>query len=114
MNTVKLIGNVGTNPNIRNFETKKLASFSLATNQTYENNSNEKVKNTQWHNIVAWGKMAEVCEKIIEKGKFVAIEGRIQTRHFTNKENKKVYITEIIVTKVDEVLNENKTKVFFL
>ncbi len=114
MNSVKLIGNVGNTPNIRNFETSKLASFSLATKQTYENKDNEEVNNTQWHNIVAWGKMAEACEKIIEKGKFVAIEGRIQTRHYTNKENQKLYITEIIVTKVDEVKSEKKAKVFFL
>jgi single-strand DNA-binding protein len=114
MNSVKLIGNVGNEPSIKNFERSKLASFSLATKFSYENKDQEEVSNTQWHKIVAWGKMADECEKIVEKGKLVAIEGRIQTRHYTNKDNQKVYITEIIVSKVDEVETPKKTKVFFL
>jgi single-strand DNA-binding protein len=112
MNTVKLIGNVGTNPNIRSFERSKLASFSLATKETYENQKQEEITNTQWHNIVAWGKVAEQCEALIAKGKFVSVEGKIQTRNYINKENRKVYVTEILATKVEEVATKSKT--FFL
>ena len=112
MNTVKLIGNVGNNPNIRAFEKSKLASFSLATKDTYENQNQEEITNTQWHNIVAWGKVAEQCEELITKGKFVSIEGKLQTRNYVNKENRKVYITEVLATRVEEVAV--KTKTFFL
>jgi single-strand DNA-binding protein len=114
MNSVKLVGNVGQEVNIRNFDTSKLASFSLATKETYENKQNEEVSSTQWHNIVAWGKVADQCEKLIAKGKFVSIEGKLQTRHYLNKENKKVYITEVLAMKIDEVITKQKTKTFFL
>ena len=114
MNTVKLIGSVGNNPNIRTFERNKLASFSLATKETFENQNQEEVTNTQWHNIVAWGKVADQCEELIAKGKFILIEGKLQTRNYLNKENKKVYITEVLATKVEEVATKPKTKTFFL
>jgi single-strand DNA-binding protein len=114
MNTVKLIGNVGNNPNIRTFERSKLASFSLATKETYENQDSEEITKIQWHNIVAWGKIAEQCEALIGKGKFILIEGKLQTRNYLNKENKKVYITEVLATKVEEVATKPKTKTFFL
>ena len=114
MNTVKLIGNVGNNPNIRTFEKSKLASFSLATKESYENQNQEEITNTQWHNIVAWGKIAEQCEELIAKGKFVSIEGKLQTRNYLNKENRKVYITEILATKVEEIRAKTKTNTFFL
>jgi single-strand DNA-binding protein len=68
MNTVKLIGNVGNEVNVLTFENGKKASFSLATNETYTNKKNEEVKNTTWHNVVAWGKVAEVCADLVSKG----------------------------------------------
>jgi single-strand DNA-binding protein len=114
MNTVKLIGNVGNNPNIRTFEKSKLASFSLATKETYENQNQEEITNTQWHNIVAWGRVAEECEQMIAKGKFISIEGKLQTRNYLNKENRKVYVTEVLAIKVEEVETKTKTKTFFL
>ncbi len=103
MNTVKLIGNVGIEVNVLTFDNGKKASFSLATNETYTNKKNEEVKNTTWHNVVAWGKVAEVCADLVSKGKLVSIEGKLNYRNYVNKENKTVYVTEIIANKVTEV-----------
>ncbi len=103
MNTVKLIGNVGNEVNVLTFDNGKKASFSLATNETYTNKNNEEVKNTTWHNVVAWGKVAEVCADLVSKGKLVSIEGKLNYRNYVNKENKTVYVTEIIAYKVTEV-----------
>ena len=103
MNTVKLIGNVGNEVNVLTFDNGKKASFSLATNETYTNKNNEEVKNTTWHNVVAWGKVAEVCADLVSKGKLVSIEGKLNYRNYINKENKTVYVTEIIAYKVTDV-----------
>jgi single-strand DNA-binding protein len=103
MNTVKLIGNVGNEVNVLSFDNGKKASFSLATNETYTNKKNEEVKNTTWHNIVAWGKVAEVCADLVSKGKLVSVEGKLNYRNYVSKENKTVYVTEIIAYKVTEV-----------
>jgi single-strand DNA-binding protein len=103
MNTVKLIGNVGNEVNVLSFDNGKKASFSLATNETYTNKKNVEVKNTTWHNVVAWGKVAEVCADLLSKGKLVSIEGKLNYRNYINKENKTVYVTEIIAYKVTDV-----------
>ncbi len=77
-NKVQLIGNVGNAPEVRHLESgKKVASFSLATNEIYKNSKGEKVQNTQWHNIVAWGNTAEIVEQYVGKGKEIAIEGKL-------------------------------------
>jgi single-strand DNA-binding protein len=103
MNTVKLIGNVGSEVNVLSFENGKKASFSLATTESYTNKKNEEVKNTAWHNVVAWGKIAEICEDLVSKGKLVSIEGKLNYRNYVNKEEKTVYVTEIIAYRVSEV-----------
>jgi single-strand DNA-binding protein len=103
MNTVTLIGNAGNNLQIFKFEKSKKASFSLATNEKFKQNNEEKTV-TSWHNVIAWGKIAEQCEALISKGKFVKVEGKLVYRNFTNKDNQKVYITEIQAYKVEEVL----------
>lgn len=96
-NKVQLIGNLGNNPEVIVTENgKKLAKFSIATNETYKNAKGEKITDTQWHNIVAWGKTADIVENYITKGKEVAIEGRLTTRSYDTKEGEKRYITEII------------------
>ena len=75
-NKVQLIGRVGQDPEILNLETgKKLAKFSIATNDNYTNAKGEKVEHTDWHNVVAWGKTAEIVEQFVNKGKEIAIEG---------------------------------------
>ena len=89
-NKVQLIGNLGNSPEVRTTETgKKLVKFSVATNEIYRNASGEKVKETQWHNLIAWGKTAEV-----------AIEGKLINRNYTDKEGNKKYVTEIQVNEL--------------
>ncbi len=96
-NKVQLIGHLGQDPEIVNLESgKTLAKFSLATNESYKNADGDKVTDTQWHNIVAWGKTAEIIEKYISKGKEVAVEGRLRNRSYETKEGEKRYITEIV------------------
>ncbi|MEX0315586.1 single-stranded DNA-binding protein [Flagellimonas sp.] len=95
-NKVQLIGNLGNDPEIVLMESgSKLAKFSLATNETYKNSEGEKVTDTQWHNIVAWGKTAEIAESYLEKGKEVMIEGKLVHRSYETKEGEKRYITEV-------------------
>lgn len=97
-NSVRLIGNLGTNPEVKEFESgKKVARFTLATNETYKNQKGEKVTDTCWHNLVIWGKTAEIAEKYLEKGSEVAIEGKLTSRSYTNKDGEKKHITEIVV-----------------
>ncbi|MCP9749568.1 single-stranded DNA-binding protein [Ferruginibacter sp. HRS2-29] len=101
-NKVQLIGNLGNAPEIKNTESgKKLAKFSVATTETYRNAQGDKVKETQWHNLIAWGKVADIIERYLKKGSEVAIEGKLVTRNYTDKEGVKKYITEI---QVDELL----------
>lgn len=96
-NKVQLIGNVGREPEIVNLESgKKLAKFSVATNENYKNASGERVTDTQWHNIVAWGKTAELIEKYVNKGKEVGVEGKLTTRTWDDKDGTKHYFTEVI------------------
>jgi len=96
-NKVQLIGNLGNDPEIINLDSgKKLAKFSVATNESYKNSSGEKVTDTQWHNVIAWGKTAEIIETYLTKGKEVAIEGKLTSRSYEDKEGQKKYITEIV------------------
>ena len=95
-NKVQLIGNLGQAPEIKTFESgKKKARFSIATSESYRNAKGEKVKETQWHNVIAWGKLAEIVEKYLTKGKEVAIEGKLVSRTYNDKEGNKKYISEI-------------------
>ena len=100
-NSVRLIGNLGQDPEIRNLEgDKKLAKFSIATKEIYKNDAGEKVTETQWHNLSAWGNTATIAEKYLKKGKEVAIEGKLVTRSYTDKEGIKKYATEILVNEI--------------
>lgn len=97
-NRVQLIGNLGRDPEIKNFDGgKKMVKVSVATNETYKNTAGEKVTETNWHNLVAWGKTAELAEKYLKKGSEVAVDGRLVTRSYDDKEGAKHYITEVIV-----------------
>ena len=96
-NKVQLIGNLGNDPEIIALESgRKLAKFSLATNESYKDVNGEKQTKTDWHNIVAWGKTAEIIEKYVTKGKEVAVEGKLTTRSYETKEGEKRYITEVV------------------
>ncbi|MBA5791980.1 single-stranded DNA-binding protein [Flavobacterium sp. xlx-214] len=99
-NSVRLIGRVGNTPETKNFDNGNKVSFSLATNDFYYNDKNEKVESTQWHNIVAWGKTAEIIQKYVEKGKEIAIEGKITYRTYEDKDKIKRTITEIVAHEV--------------
>ncbi len=100
-NKVQLIGNLGNAPEVRNTESgKKLVRFSLATNEQYKNAKGERVTETQWHNLIAWGKVADIAEKFLIKGTEVAIEGKLVSRNYMDKEGNKKYITEIQVNEL--------------
>ncbi|MFT4699079.1 MAG: single-strand DNA-binding protein [Flavobacteriaceae bacterium] len=100
-NKVQLIGNLGNDPEIITLDSgKKLAKFNIATNETYKNAQGEKVTDTQWHNVVAWGKTAEIIETYITKGKEVAVEGKLTSRSYEDKEGQKKYITEVVCNEI--------------
>lgn len=95
-NKVQLIGNLGKDPEVVQLENGgKLAKFSLATNESYKNNKGERITETQWHNVVAWGKLAEIVENYLTKGKEVAVEGKLTHRSYETKEGEKRYVTEV-------------------
>lgn len=100
-NKVQLIGNLGNAPEVKTLESgKKMVRFSVATNEVYRNAKGEKITETQWHNLVAWGKIAEIVEKYLDKGKEIAIEGKLINRSYNDKEGNKKYITEIQVNEL--------------
>lgn len=100
-NKVQLIGNLGQNPEIKTLDGgKKMAKFSLATSEVYRNAQGEKVKETQWHNIVVWGKVAEIVEKYLTKGSEVAVEGKLTNRSYNDKDGNKKYFTEVQVNEL--------------
>jgi single-strand DNA-binding protein len=98
-NRVQLIGNLGMDPEVKKFENDRtIAKFSLATSQSYNNAQGEKVKDTQWHNLVVWGKLAETAGKYLKKGAEIAAEGKIIYRTYESKDGQTKYITEIVVS----------------
>ena len=97
-NRVQLIGNLGMDPEVKSLDGgRKLAKFSVATSQSYVNAKGDRVKDTQWHNIIAWGKLAEIAEKYLRKGIEVALEGKIVYRQYEGKNGDKKYISEIVL-----------------
>lgn len=97
-NKVQLIGKLGFDPEVKNIEGgRKLAKFSMATNEIYRNAKGEKVEETQWHRLIAWGKVAEIAEKYLAKGAEVAIEGKLVNNNYIDKDGNKRYSTEIVV-----------------
>ena len=95
-NSVQLIGRLGKDPEVKEFSNSKKASFTIATTDTYKNQKGEKVEDTQWHNVVIWGKLAGVAEKYLKKGQEIAIEGKLIHRAYETNGAKK-YVTEINV-----------------
>ncbi len=95
-NHVQLIGNVGQEPTVTNLESgKKVARFSLATNENYKDSKGEKQTDTNWHTVVAWGKTAEIIEKYVNKGKEVGIVGKLKTSTYETEEGNQRYVTEV-------------------
>ncbi len=96
-NNVQLIGNLGSKPEIKLLESgKKIAKFSIAINEKFNNAQGEKVEKTDWHKIICFGKTAELAEMFLDKGKQVAIAGKLSTRNWEDKDGNKRYITEVI------------------
>ncbi len=97
-NNVQLIGRLGKDPEVRTFDSgKKMASFSIATSDTYKNQKGEKVQDTQWHNLVIWGKLADVAGQYLKKGSEIAVSGKLIHRNYETTAGEKKYITEINV-----------------
>ena len=100
-NRVQLIGSVGNDPEIKTLENgKKLAHLNITTNDKYTNDKGEKVEQTEWHRVTAWGKTAEIIEKYVVKGKEVAIEGKLTHRSYDDSNGEKRYITEVVVNEI--------------
>ncbi len=100
-NKVQLIGNLGTAPDVRTTENgKKWAKLNLATNETYRNAAGEKITDTQWHTLIAWGKTAEIAEKYLAKGSEIVVEGKLVNRNFTDKEGNKRYVSEVHINEI--------------
>lgn len=97
-NSVQLIGRLGKDPEVKTFEKgRQKASFTIATTDTYKNQRGEKVEDTQWHQIVIWGKLAEIAGKYLKKGQEVAIQGKLVHRAYETSAGQKRYITEVNV-----------------
>ncbi len=97
INKVILVGNLGKDPEVRAIGTdRKVANFSLATTESYKNKSGERVDQTEWHNVVFYGPVADVIERYLRKGSQIYVEGKIRTRSYDDKDGVKKYITEII------------------
>ncbi|HSN08387.1 MAG TPA: single-stranded DNA-binding protein [Hanamia sp.] len=100
-NKVQLIGKLGTDPEVKNIEGgRKLAKFRMATNEIYRNAKGEKVEETQWHNLIAWGKVADIAEKYLSKGSEVAIEGKLVNNNYIDQDGNKKYGSEVVVNEL--------------
>jgi len=100
-NSVQLIGRLGMDPEVKTFENDQTkVRFTMATSDYYKNKEGERVEETQWHNIVAWGRIAKVAESYLNKGKEIALSGKLTNRSYDDKDGNKKYITEIIANEI--------------
>jgi single-strand DNA-binding protein len=107
-NSVRLVGNLGMDPEVKSFDNnRKLAKVSIATNETYKNDKGERITDTQWHNLVAWNAQAKFAEDFLKKGDEIAIEGKLSSRSYVDKDGNKKYITEIVVNEFLKLGNKN-------
>lgn len=102
INKVILIGNLGADPEVRFTQGgQAVANFRIATSESWtDKQSGQKTEKTEWHRIVVWGKLAELCGEYLKKGRQCYVEGRLQTREWTDKEGKKNYTTEVVANTV--------------
>ena len=111
LNKVILLGRLGKDPEIKFIDSgKAVCNFSMATSDQWKDKDGNKKEDTQWHNIVIWGKQAESCGQYLKKGSMCCVEGKIKTRSYENKENKKVYVTEILADNVKFLDSKSATK----
>ena len=107
LNKVILIGHTGKAPEVRYTQGgAPVANFSLATNESWTSNTGERQEKTEWHKIVAWRRLAEICQEYVKKGAYLYVEGKLQTRSYDDRDGVKRYITEIVAT--DIMLLERK------
>lgn len=100
-NSVRLVGNVGRDPQIMSFESgKKKATITLATSDSFKNAQGEWVRDTQWHQVIAWGRHANIIEKFVSKGKELALEGKLVHRSYTDKDGNTRYQTEVVMNEL--------------
>src|SRR3954462_11131176 len=101
VNKVILVGNLGADPEVRFTPSgQSVANFRIATSETWVDTNQQKQERTEWHRIVVWGKLGELCGEYLKKGRQCFVEGRLQTREWTDKENKKNYTTEVVANNV--------------
>jgi single-strand DNA-binding protein len=101
VNKVILIGNLGADPEVRfTPNSKAVANFRIATSESWTTDSGEKRERTEWHRIVVWGKLAELCGEHLTKGRQAYVEGRLQTHEWTDKENQRQFTTEVVADTV--------------
>ena len=97
VNKVILIGNLGADPEVRYTPSgKAVANFRIATSEQWTNKDGEKEERTEWHRIVAWGRLGEICGEYLHKGRQVYVEGRLQTRAWEDRDGNKKYTTEVV------------------
>ncbi len=97
-NSIRLVGNLGMDPEVKSFDNnKKLAKIAITTNETYKNDKGEKVTDTQWHNCILWDVQAKLAEDLLKKGDEIAVEGKLSSRSYVDKDSNKRYVTEIVV-----------------
>lgn len=97
VNKVIIVGNLGADPTVRyTAGGAPVANFNVATSERFNNKAGEREERTEWHRVVAFGKLAEICEKYLKKGKQVYVEGRLQTRQWEDQQGQKRYMTEIV------------------
>ena len=110
-NRVQLIGYLGADPEVRTVENgNKLARLRLATTETYTNARGEKVTETYWHQVVAWGKTAEIAEKLLSKGQEAVIEGKLVNRSYIGKDGQKKYVTEVVAEELKALPRKEKAE----
>ena len=100
VNKVTILGNLGRDPELRSAGASIIASFSVATSDNWKGKDGTAQTRTEWHRVVAWGKLGELCQAHLSKGRQVYVEGRLQTRKWTNKEGKEASTTEIVADQV--------------
>ncbi|MEX0772490.1 MAG: single-stranded DNA-binding protein [Balneolales bacterium] len=97
LNKAMIIGNLGADPDVRYTQSNKaVATLSIATSEKFKNNNGELQERTEWHRVVVWNRLAEICQQYLKKGSKVYIEGKIQTNAWEDKDGQKRYTTEIL------------------
>ena len=110
VNKVILLGNLGRDPELRYTQGgQAVANFTLATSENWNDKNGERVERTEWHRVVVWGRVAELCSQYLSKGRSVYLEGRIQTREWEDKEGQKRYTTEVNAQTV-QFLGNNRSE----